>query len=109
MSTKNQQMMRPLLILMQLTLTGLNSKMGSVVARGFIMSVPPGDGYGVFFPEEVELLGRVFEDTLASAEPREDDGLLEGLIASEIIELAKLGERDPAQLQSRTLAKLGGR
>jgi len=73
------------------------------------MSVPPRDGYGVFFPEEVELLGRVFEDTLASAKPREDHGLLEGLIASEIIQLAKRGERDPAQLQSRALAKLGGR
>ena len=83
--------------------------MSSSVAQGFIMSVPPSDGYGVFFPEEVELLGRVFEDTLASAKSREDDDLLEGLIATQIIELAKLGERDPAQLQSRTLAKLEGR
>jgi hypothetical protein len=73
------------------------------------MSIPPGDDYGVFFPEEVALLGRVFEDTLASAKSRDGDDLLEGLIASEIIELAKLGERDPQQLQSRTLAKLGRR
>ena len=77
------------------------------------MSVPPSDGssdgYGVFFPEEVELLGRVFEHTLASAKSREDDDLLEGLIASEIMELAKLGERDPQRLQSRTLARLGRR
>jgi hypothetical protein len=72
------------------------------------MSAPPSE-HGVFFPEEVELLGRVFEDTLASAKSREGDDLLEGLIASEIIELAKLGERDPQQLQSRTLAKLGRR
>ena len=83
--------------------------MSSVVAQGSIMSAPPSDSYGVFFPEEVELLGRVFEDTLASARSREGDDLLEGLIASEIIELAKLGERDPQQLQSRTLAKLGRR
>jgi len=80
-----------------------------MTAQGSIMSVPPSDDYGVFFPEEVELLGRVFEDTLASAKSREGDDLLEGLIASEIIQLAKLGERDPQQLQSRTLAKLGRR
>ena len=73
------------------------------------MSVPPSDDYGVFFPEEVELLGRVFEDTLASAKSHEGDDLLEGLIASEIMELAKLGERDPGQLQARTLARLGRR
>jgi len=74
-----------------------------------MMSKSPSDDYGVFFPEDVELLGRVFEDTLASAKAREDDDLLEALIASEIMELAKLGERDPQQLQSRTLAKLGRR
>jgi len=73
------------------------------------MSVPPSDDYGVFFPEEVELLGRVFEDTLAFAKSCEGDDLLEGLIASEIMQLAKLGERDPQQLQSRALAKLGRR
>jgi hypothetical protein len=82
--------------------------MSSAIAQGSIMSAPSSD-HGVFFPEEVELLGRVFEDTLASAKSREGDDLLEGLIASEIIELAKLGERDPQQLQSRTLAKLGRR
>ena len=64
--------------------------------------------YGVFSPEEVELLGSVFENTLAYAILRQRyDKLLEGLIASEIVELAKLGERDPERLQSRALAKLG--
>jgi hypothetical protein len=63
--------------------------------------------YGVFFPEDVELLGRVFKDTLARAKSSQSGDLLEGLIASEIIGLAKVGERDPHKLQSRILAKLG--
>jgi hypothetical protein len=63
--------------------------------------------FGVFSPEEVELLGRVYEDTLASAKLRQsDDELLERLIATEIIKLAKVGERDPRRLQSLTLARL---
>ena len=76
-------------------------------ARGSTMSVSQAENYGVFFPEEVELLGRVFRDTLASAKPSHSDDLLEGLIASEIIGLAKIGERDPHKLRSRILAKLG--
>ena len=83
--------------------------MSSEQLKGLHMSAPPNDDHGVFFPEEVELLGRVFEDTLAFAKSREGDDLLEGLIASEIMELAKLGERDPQQLRSRTLARLGRR
>ena len=72
------------------------------------MSMHPIISFGVFSPEEVELLGRVFEDTLASAKLRKsDDDLLERLIATEIIKLAKVGERDPRRLQSLTLAKLG--
>ena len=71
------------------------------------MSAPHAENYGVFFPEEVELLGRVFRDTLACAKSAQSDDLLVGLIASEIIGLAKVGERDPERLQSRILAKLG--
>ena len=71
------------------------------------MSVSRTEDYGVFFPEEVELLGRVFRDTLACAKSAQSDDLLEGLIASEIIGLAKVGERDPDKLQSQILAKLG--
>jgi hypothetical protein len=73
------------------------------------MSASRTENYGVFFPEEVELLGRVFRDTLACAKSPQSDDLLEGLIASEIIGLAKIGERDPHKLQSQILAKLGVR
>jgi hypothetical protein len=73
------------------------------------MSASRTENYGVFFPEEVELLGRVFRDTLACAKSPQSDELLEGLIASEIIGLAKIGERDPHKLQSQILAKLGVR
>jgi hypothetical protein len=71
------------------------------------MSASHTGNYGVFFPEDVELLGRVFRETLACATTSQSDDLLEGLIASEIIGLAKVGERDPHKLQSRILAKLG--
>jgi hypothetical protein len=75
-----------------------------------MMSMHP-ISFGVFSPEEVELLGRVYKDTLASARLRQSDDdlvddLLERLIATEIIKLAKIGERDPRRLQSLTLAKL---
>jgi hypothetical protein len=73
------------------------------------MSTSRTEDYGVFSPEEVELLGRVFRDTLACAKSPQSDDLLEGLIASEIIGLAKIGERDPHKLQSQILAKLGVR
>jgi hypothetical protein len=73
------------------------------------MSTSRTENYGVFSPEEVELLGRVFRDTLACAKSPQSDDLLEGLIASEIIGLAKIGERDPHKLQSQILAKLGVR
>src|SRR5690242_6195299 len=76
-------------------------------ARDFAMSASHTGNYGVFFPEDVELLGRVFRETLACATTSQSDDLLEGLIASEIIGLAKVGERDPHKLRSRILAKLG--
>jgi hypothetical protein len=76
-------------------------------ARGSTMSVPRTENYGVFFPEDVDLLSRVFRETLASAKSPQSSDLLEGLIASEIIGLAKVGERDPHKLQSQILAKLG--
>ena len=71
------------------------------------MAISRTENYGVFFPEEVELLSRVFRDILASTKSAQSNDLLEGLIASEIIGLAKIGERDPDKLQSRILAKLG--
>jgi hypothetical protein len=93
---------------MRLTQGGRNDKNTSVSSRsGASMSTSRTENYGVFFPEEVELLGRVFRDTLACAKSPQSDDLLEGLIASEIIGLAKIGERDPHKLQSQILAKLG--
>ena len=94
---------------MELTPEGRNVKNTclSWSAQGFSMSVSRTENYGVFFPEDVELLGRVFRETLACAKSSQSGDLLEGLIASEIIGLAKVGERDPHILQSRILAKLG--
>jgi hypothetical protein len=94
---------------MELTPVGRNVKNTGVSSRtrGSAMSVSRIENYGVFFPEDVELLGRVFRETLACAKSSQSGDLLEGLIASEIIGLAKVGERDPQILQSRILAKLG--
>jgi hypothetical protein len=82
--------------------TGVSSR-----AWGSAMAASRTVNYGVFFPEDVELLGRVFRETLACAKSSQSGDLLEELIASEIIGLAKVGERDPHILQSRILAKLG--
>jgi hypothetical protein len=94
---------------MELTAERRSAKNTSVSsrARGSAMSASRTANYGVFFPEDVELLGRVFKDTMACAQSSQSDDLLAGLIASEIIGLAKVGERDPHILQSRILAKLG--
>lgn len=60
-----------------------------------------------FFPEEVELMGDVFEDILGSLHlPNRDDAVAR-LVASRVIELAKSGERDPERMRSEALARLG--
>jgi hypothetical protein len=60
-----------------------------------------------FYPEEVELMGDVFEDILGSLHlPNRDDDIAR-LVASRVIELAKSGERDPKRMRSETLARLG--
>jgi hypothetical protein len=94
---------------MELTPEGRNVKNTNVSSRawGSAMSISRAENYGVFFPEDVELLSRVFRETMACAKSSQSGDLLEGLVASEIIGLAKVGERDPYILQSRILAKLG--
>jgi hypothetical protein len=55
-----------------------------------------------FNPEEVTILRDVFEDTLRTLVTDRSDPVT-SLIAKKIIELARLGERDPARLLQAAL------
>ena len=52
-----------------------------------------------FNPEEVTILRDVFEDTLRALKLTDRSDPITSLIAKKIIELARLGERDPARLR----------
>ncbi len=52
-----------------------------------------------FNPEEVTILRDVFEDTLHASQAHGSKRPRTSLIAKKIIELARLGERDPARLR----------
>ncbi len=56
-----------------------------------------------FNPEEVTTLRDVFEDTLRALKLTDRSDPVTSLIAKKIIELARLGERDPARLRQAAL------
>ena len=56
-----------------------------------------------FNPEEVTILRDVFEDTLRTLKLTDRSDPVTSLIAKKIIELARLGERDPARLRQAAL------
>ena len=59
-----------------------------------------------FNPEEVTILRDVFEDTLRTLKLTDRSDPVTSLIAKKIIELARLGERDPARLRQAALQAL---
>jgi CheY-like chemotaxis protein len=59
-----------------------------------------------FGPEAIEMLAKVYEDTLRGLHLDRDDPRSE-LIAKKIIETARTGERGATRLQQATLAALG--
>jgi hypothetical protein len=71
------------------------------------MSVLPFARCEVFDPEEVELMGDVFEDILGTLHLPKRDDVLAQVVATRIIQLAKGGERNPERMRSATLASLG--
>jgi len=71
------------------------------------MSVLPFAICEVFDPEEVELMGDVFEDILGTLQLPKRDDVLAQVAATRIIQLAKRGERDPERMRSAALASLG--
>jgi len=56
-----------------------------------------------FNPEDVTILRDVFEDTLRALNLTDRSDPVTSLIAKKIIELARLGDRDPARLRQAAL------
>ena len=58
---------------------------------------------GSFEPEEVAMLGSVFEDVLQTLGLVDRQDLATEMVAKKVIELAKAGVRDPGRLKALTL------
>jgi hypothetical protein len=58
---------------------------------------------GTFEPEQVTILGDVFEDVLQALRLVDRHDPLTEMVAKKVIELAQTGERDPARLKHLTL------
>jgi hypothetical protein len=63
---------------------------------------------GVFAPEEVALMGNVFEDVLKELGLVDREDPLVSLIAHTVVELVQSGERDPVRLKQLTIAAIKG-
>jgi hypothetical protein len=63
---------------------------------------------GVFAPEQVALMGDVFECVLKTLGLKRRDDPLATLVAHKIIELVQSGERDPVRLKQLTLEAVRG-
>jgi len=64
---------------------------------------------GTFEPEQVTILGDVFEDVLQALGLADRHDLLTEMVAKKVIELAQNGERDPVRLKVLTLEAFEGR
>jgi len=58
---------------------------------------------GVFAPDEVTMLGKVFEDVLQSLGLVDREDPLTVMVAKSLIEHAKTGIRDPERLKALTI------
>jgi hypothetical protein len=63
---------------------------------------------GVFAPEQVTLMGNVFEDVLETLGLVDREDPITKLIAHKMIELVQTGEQDPVRLKQRTLEAVRG-
>jgi hypothetical protein len=63
---------------------------------------------GVFAPEQVALMGNVFEDVLKELGLVDREDPLVSLIAHKVVELVQAGERDPERLKQLVLAAIKG-
>jgi hypothetical protein len=64
---------------------------------------------GVFEPEQIATMARVFEDVLTTLGLVDREDPMTTLVAKKLIELARTGEHDPARLKERTLQAFGTR
>jgi hypothetical protein len=58
---------------------------------------------GVFAPDEVTMLGNVFEDVLQTLGLVDRQDPLTVMVAKSLVEYAKTGMRDPARLKALTI------
>jgi hypothetical protein len=72
-----------------------------------IMTYHTVGNYHAFMPEEVKALGDALDGTIEALQFRKYDDWLARLLARQIIEFAKDGERDPERLCLATLASFG--
>jgi hypothetical protein len=63
---------------------------------------------GVFAPDEVAMMGDVFEDVLKTLGLVDREDPATQLVAHKVIELVQSGERDPARVKKLTLEALNG-
>ena len=61
---------------------------------------------GVFEPEEVAMLARVFDDVRQTLWFEDQTDRVTRLIGRKLVEFARAGERDPQRLKQLTLAAL---
>ena len=64
---------------------------------------------GTFEPEQVTILGDVFEDVLQALRLADRHDPLTEMVAKKVIELAQTGERDPVRLKHLTLEAFEGK
>jgi hypothetical protein len=60
-------------------------------------------GQGAFAPEELAVLGRVFEDVLQTLGLVDRQDPMTEMVAKKLVELGKAGVRDPDRLKALTL------
>ena len=59
--------------------------------------------HGVFAPEEVAMLGKVFEDVLQTLGLVDRNDPVTEMVAKKVVELANTGIREPDRLKALTL------
>jgi hypothetical protein len=60
-----------------------------------------------FRPEEVQCIGKAYDDALSALGLVSRDDPATRLVAKKIIEIAQTGERDPIKIRRRAIEKLG--
>src|SRR5207249_5899667 len=86
------------------------SSWGNIVllAWGYALPIQRLVTTGTFEPEQVAILGEVFEDVLQTLGLVDRQDPLTEMVARKVIELAQTGERDPVRLRQLTLEAFGG-